>query len=383
MFDLEKKLRFYEDQDFMAIEFKWFSPIAYFYLFFTIAWNTFLVFWYSMALGAGAFSILFLLFPLIHVAVGLGLIYFTTCQFLNKTNIIIDDNYLTIRHSPVPWWRGNVEIPTENINQLYVKEDKSQSKNGTTYSYSLRAKLNDNTDKEILAVTGVEDTQMLEIEENLERFMGINDRPVKGEYHENQKSTVVIEPRRQRRDFTESPLGVFYFSEKGERFNLKEEEVKVLSITQYDWNDGNSDKLLQLSDENGEEILMYFDQNTAILNVFLEESLSLVEIGSINFLKNEPPKSIEVAGEPFQLSQYKTGMNFILGQAQQMHVEQWIYLSEDKQTNIRVINNNGVIHYYKGTKLEASDFEDSLDLKPPPIEDIQYDNPDWKDEDLV
>ena len=111
------------------------------------------------------------------------------------------------------------------------------------YSYSLRAKLNDNTDKEILSVDGVENTQMLEIEEQLERFIGIIDRPVKGEYQKNREETHIVEPRRQRRDFTDSPLSTFYFSEKGDLFSLKEEEVKVLSVTQYDWNDGNSDKL--------------------------------------------------------------------------------------------------------------------------------------------
>jgi hypothetical protein len=383
MLNLEKKLKFYEDQDFMAIEFKWYTPVAFFFLFFTIIWNAFLLFWYSMAFAGGA-PIIFVLFPLIHVAVGLGLIYFTTCQFLNKTNIEIDDEYLSIRHSPIPWWRGNVEIPTDDINQLYVKEDKSQSKNGTSYTYSLRAKLKDNSDKEILSVTGVESTQMLEIEENLERFIGINDRPVKGEYQKDRTASNFVEPRRQRRDFTNSPLVNYYFLEKGALFNLKEAAVKVLSVTQFDWNDGNSDKLLQLSDKNGEEKLMYFDQNKAILDVFQEETLSLEDIGSITFQKNDPPQYFEIRGSLFRLSHYKKGLNFILGASQNIDVEQWIYLSKDKQTNIRVINNNGVIHYYKGTKLEVADFEDILDINAPPLPDIEYEEkPNWKDEDLV
>ena len=382
MFDLEKKLNIYEDQNFMAIEFNWYTPVAYFFLLFTIIWNAFLLFWYSTALAGGA-PIIFILFPILHVAVGLGLIYFTACQFLNKTNIEIDDNYLSIRHSPIPWWRGNVEIPSKEINQLYVKEDKSKGKNGNTYTYSLRVKLNDNSDKEILSVTGVEDAQMLEIEQQLERFMGINDRPVKGEYHKNQHSSSIIEPRRQRRDFTDSPFGVFYFSEKGELFSLKNEKVKVLSITQFDWNDGNSDKLFQLSNENKEEKLLYFDQNKAILNAYQEESLSLVDFGSVDFLKSDPPRSIEITGVSFQLTDYKKGKKFILSSAQNVDIEQWIYFSEDKLTNIRIINNKGVIHYYRGTKLQVGDFEDTLDLNAPQKLDIEYDNPDWKEEDLV
>ena len=382
MIDLEKKLRFYEDQDLMAIEFKWYTPAAYFYLFFTIIWNAFLMFWYSMAFAGGA-PIIFILFPLLHVAVGLYLAYFTACQFFNRTNIEIDDDYLTIEHSPIPWWRGNVEIPTERIDQLYVKETKSEGKNGTSYSYSLRAKLTDTSDKEILSLTGVESTQMQEIEEKLERFIGINDRPVKGEYQKSGTTQKVVEARRQRRDFTDSPLGIFYFSEKGEFFQLEGEEVKVLSITQFDWNDGNSDKLLQLSNENNEEKLLYFDQNKAILEVFLEKSLNLTDIGSINFQKENPPKTIKISNELFQLIDYKTGTKFITGITQNIEVEQWIYFSEDRQTMVRVINNNGVIHYSKGIKLQEADFEDTLDLNAPPIQDIEYENPDWKDEDLV
>ena len=130
MIDFEKKLRFYEDQDVMAIEFKWYTAAAFFYLFFTVIWNVFLMFWYSMAFFSGA-PIVFILFPLLHVAVGLYLTYYTACLFANKTNIEIDDDYLSIRHSPIPWWRGNVEIATTDINQLYVKETKTQGKNGT------------------------------------------------------------------------------------------------------------------------------------------------------------------------------------------------------------------------------------------------------------
>lgn len=382
MFDLDKKLKFYEDEDVMAIEFKWYTPVAFFFLFFTVIWNTFLFFWYTLAFAGGA-PLVFILFPMLHVAVGLFLIYFTACQFINKTNIEIDDEYLTIRHSPIPWWRGDIEIPTRNINQLYVKEEVSQGKNGTTYTYSLRAKLNDNSDKEVLSLPGIDNTQMLEFEEELERFIGITDRPVKGEYNVKQDTSPVIGARMQHRFFTESPLGPFYFTEKGEMISLKAEAVKVISVTQLDWNDGNSDKILQLANEKGAERLVYFGQNKAILNVFQEVSLSLADIGFLGFDKNNPPKTIEISNETFQLSDYKTGKKFIIGVAENLDVEQWVYLSEDPQTNIRVINNNGVIHYYKGTQLQVDDFEDTLDLNAPPEQEIRYDEPDWEEGDLV
>lgn len=367
----------------MAIEFKWFTPTAFFYLFFTIAWNAFLAFWYSMAIGGGA-PFIFIIFPVIHVAVGIYLSYFTLCQFVNKTNIEIDESYLTIRHSPVPWWRGNVEIPTPRIDQLYVKENKSEGKNGTSYSYALRARLIDDTDREILAVQGVENAQMLQIEEQLERFIGIADRPVKGEYAKNRSTKAMAKPRRQRRNFTDSPFGPYYFLDKGALFNLNEETLKVLSVTQYDWNDGNSDKLLQLSAEKGKEKLLYFEQNKAVLSVCQEEILPLADTTKIHFQKENPPPSINLNGISFQLHHYKTGTAFTLGTAQGVELETWTYWSEDKQSTLRITNNKGVIQYHRGTPLQLSDFEeDTLDLVPPPEKDIEYDRPSWREEDLV
>ena len=132
---------------------------------------------------------------------------------------------------------------------------------------------------------------------------------------------------------------------------------------------------LQLSNENGGERLLYFDQNSAILDVFLEKTLSLADIGTINFQINNPPKSLEVDGESYRLSDYKTGTKFIIGVAENIEVEEWIYISKDKKTNIRVINNKGVIHYNKGTKLQKSNFEDTLNLNRPPIQNIEYERP--------
>ena len=328
--------------------------------------------------------IVFKLFPLIHVAVGLYLIYFTLCQFINKTNIEIDDDYLTIRHSPIPWIRGNIEIPTNEIDQLYVKESKSTNKNGTTYSYALRAKLRNTKDKEILSVTGVENTEMLEIEEQLERFIGIVDRPVKGEYNRKPDKDAIPEPRRQHRNFTDSPLGTFYFLENGELFNLKGEELKTVSTLQYDWNDGESDKLFQFTTTEGKERLLYFDQNKALLDVFEEDLLNYSDVGTINFNKKEVPKVMVISGQSYQLMFYKKGKKFITGGVQGIEVEQWIYHSEDKQSNIRVINNDGVFKYYRGVKLSESDFEEPLDLNSLPEKNVDHERPaDWDEKDLV
>lgn len=47
-----------------------------------------------------------ILFPLGHVAVGVGITYYVFCGFLNKTDIKISHSGIEIKTYPLPW-RGN------------------------------------------------------------------------------------------------------------------------------------------------------------------------------------------------------------------------------------------------------------------------------------
>ena len=58
---------------------KWFGFKFVFLTLFVIIWDAFLVNWYAMAFSSSfqsAFDLMFFLFPLIHVAVGIGLTYY-------------------------------------------------------------------------------------------------------------------------------------------------------------------------------------------------------------------------------------------------------------------------------------------------------------------
>src|SRR5690349_11378767 len=58
----------------LSVSWRWFTPAAFFLVFFCVAWDGFLVFWYGMAAKQGA-PLVFFLFPLIHVSVGVGISY--------------------------------------------------------------------------------------------------------------------------------------------------------------------------------------------------------------------------------------------------------------------------------------------------------------------
>jgi len=89
-------------------------------VFFIIAWDGFLIFWYVMATRPGA-PLLMKLFPLLHVAMGIGLTYYVIASFFNKTDITISLSGVEVKTSPLPW-PGNKFIRYDQITDILVRE---------------------------------------------------------------------------------------------------------------------------------------------------------------------------------------------------------------------------------------------------------------------
>jgi hypothetical protein len=161
----------------LEIRRRWFSPAFLGLAFFCLFWNGFMVFWHVMALSMGAWFMS--LFGLLHTAVGIGLACWTLAGLFNTTTIRARRGLIEIRSGPIPCG-GNADIPTDDLAQLYCKERISHSKNGTSYSYQVLAVTKANVRKTLLkGLTEAE--QALFIEQELERFLEIEDRPMPGE----------------------------------------------------------------------------------------------------------------------------------------------------------------------------------------------------------
>ena len=157
---------------------KWFTVVILFFVFFCIAWDAFLVFWYGIALSTDAPWIMSV-FPLAHVAVGIGLTYSTLAGLVNKTWIKAYNGVVSVIHGPVPW-RGNLVIPCAEIDQLYCKEKVNHGKNGPQVSYEVWALKHDGATLKLLGGS-LTDDQAIFIEQQLEKSMGLTDRRVAGE----------------------------------------------------------------------------------------------------------------------------------------------------------------------------------------------------------
>ena len=156
---------------------RWFTPMAIFLTFFAVFWNGFIVFWNYQALSMGAWFMS--LFSLIHVGVGVFLIYWVLTSYLNRTEIIANMEEVSIQHKPLPW-PGNKTLYASNIDQLYCKRKILRGNKSTTVTYEVYAVSDANT-SQILVKGLPESEQALFIEQELERYLGIRDRPMKGE----------------------------------------------------------------------------------------------------------------------------------------------------------------------------------------------------------
>lgn len=173
-----EKLRIVDENGQGYMQWRWFHPMAFGLLFFCIAWDSFLIFWYSSALfgmgGNGApapFHWLSIIFPIGHVAIGVGLTYYTLCLFLNKTQIIYDGTYVIFRSGPIPTFR-NRSFTSEEIRRLESESRFQSGKSGGQTIYQLFVVLADNTRKPLISYE-TDPALVRYVQRQLESWLGL------------------------------------------------------------------------------------------------------------------------------------------------------------------------------------------------------------------
>ncbi len=184
---IPEKLQVQELGGELRISWRWFSPVVLFLIPFCLAWNAFLVGWYTLALGGlsemGGFAIIMILFPIAHVAVGIGLIYVCLVLLLNHTTVRVAQGEMSIRHGPIPA-PGNRRIAADDVEQLYVRHEReTRSKGGESHVYPLLARLR--SGKEIKLLPRNSEVEVARaVEQLVETHLRIEDAPVAGEHRD-------------------------------------------------------------------------------------------------------------------------------------------------------------------------------------------------------
>ena len=174
------KVRVEEDGDPKRVSWSWFRPMILFLVFFCIAWDSFLVFWYSIALTLPGTPWLMIVFPIAHLAVGVGLTYYVIAALLNRTVVEVGTDRLTVRHGPVPWVGGQ-DLRTADVQQLYCTEESSWGRRGNIplIHYHVNALMSADRKVKLLSVDDKE--HALCCEQLLEAWLNIKPAPVRGE----------------------------------------------------------------------------------------------------------------------------------------------------------------------------------------------------------
>lgn len=175
---LPEGMEAFNNGDSLEITRRWFSLANILLTVFTLFWCGFLAFWYATALQGG--NLAMFLFPLIHVAVGVGLSYYVLAGYVNKTYIHVDHFAISIRHAPLPWF-GSRTVDAQDIKQVYVKRHISHSRRGGT-SVTFEVHALTHSGKNLKLLGGLKNgEQALFIEQEIEKFLRIEDVPVRGE----------------------------------------------------------------------------------------------------------------------------------------------------------------------------------------------------------
>jgi predicted Zn finger-like uncharacterized protein len=174
-----ENFRIEEMNDRKRIIHRWFSPMYIGLIAFCLFWDGFLVLWYVIGFTQNG-PLMMLLFPLIHVAIGLFLTYFTVAGFFNRTFVdVVADGRLVIQHGPLPWF-GNRSLEIAVIRQFFCEQTPVWSRSDNTRStpwYSVNALVGD---QKVKLLGNLEKGQALFYKQQLEEWLSIQPALVPG-----------------------------------------------------------------------------------------------------------------------------------------------------------------------------------------------------------
>jgi len=110
----------------------WVSPKSFVLAGFALVWDAFLVGWYVAVTPDGAdlgpvglgISCCFLVFPLLHVGLGILLTYMAAASLFNATEVRANREGMSVKYGPFPIWTGSAWTATlSSIQQLMVRRD--------------------------------------------------------------------------------------------------------------------------------------------------------------------------------------------------------------------------------------------------------------------
>lgn len=364
---MEKKLQIQQTSGQLTIQWRWYQPMAFFLLFFSLFWNSITLVIAGLMLAEGDF-----LWPLsIHLLAGLSIGYYTLLLFVNKTSITIDQHELRVAHGPFPWW-GNKQIPSRELEQLYVIQSGHQkSSSKVTLLYDLRAKLKSGKDNSL--VSGLtSEQQALEIEHLLEKHLHIRDEAVKAPVSDLEAAIKARFPNLNlpmpqpiNTGKQNSPVSSEAFNAppprplteknqdllrkgRGTELLLGREKLLLTDFTQLDWSNGSTDRQAFLRDSNGQLRTIYAeDRGSRGLQYLEERALKAAEISALGLSEAAELPSSFLNGKDKYYQREAIQGHAYPDNGRPQALQQWLYFTTANPSRFRLVqHSNGQIEVY-------------------------------------
>jgi hypothetical protein len=153
---------------------------GYALLTFSIAWFSFLVFWYQTLSTSKDAPWLFWVFPIGHIGVGFGTLRHALIQLLNRTEVVVSPTEVIVRDVPIPN-RRKVIVDRAAIEQVFCRREEHKNSDGNvSFNYSVLVSTKAGEDQVIFPSLPLAE-EALYIEQFIEARLGVVDTPVAGE----------------------------------------------------------------------------------------------------------------------------------------------------------------------------------------------------------
>ena len=159
------------------VSYAFFTPVIIAY---DVFWFPYSYHWYISASAAPNSDTFSFLFPLLSDLLLIASNYALMTVFLNTTTISVTSNVISVKHGPLPVWRKK-RVASKEVLQLYCKKENYCNKFFWDSSFSVEAVMNNKKNITLLFNLKIAE-QALFIKQEIEKFLNIEDKPVKGEF---------------------------------------------------------------------------------------------------------------------------------------------------------------------------------------------------------
>jgi hypothetical protein len=316
-------------------------------------------------LAAGIASLIFIIFfyeiPSITFPIAFLIAFLMSVD--NKITIKVKSDFVSVSSKFDSWLlKKTVNIPTKDLIQVYVKE---QKKIDEPSEYTLHAKRSRGKATipffNKITLKNAKEAQL--IEEKIQTFLGIKDFQIHGEFRGNlRKPLRANTPIRQVKERNPTQLNIKDL-EVGAFLDYELATWEVVYQIQYDWERRITEIQYQLSNHKGQSMLLFVQIHEKHPSTWSESKISYhdLETYKLRDILYSPPTQLTFKDQLYFRKNIATGKKFIPNEREGLDVKQWHYITADEKDSLRILQYEGKgWAAFSGKKIEEFELENIL-----------------------